>query len=314
MFFGARLAFAATAHARTHARMQAIFDAHEKVGRQALGRARLAGAGDVWRRLVPDSAEPEVVFHPTQRVFRAGGRAVPGLTDSLRAIFWPDYDYYAAMRAARRLAGSGGVSGGGGGLHLGTLVHSEVHEFVNHGLLARVRGGGDQYTRTLFEMIDANGWLPVQAELPVLMHELGCATAIDLVCVARRTAQLVFIEIKTGYDNAWMRSTARMQAPLRFLTNAPVNQAHVQNAIAVYCLLRRARLPLSAVRMCVANINTQGVTLQFAPDSLVHMVPAAYLRMRGALCPHADAPVRRYAARARTPIAKRRKRKKRNRA
>lgn len=76
---------------------------------------------------------PTVVFERRSKGFRLQGKLVPGITDTLRAVFYPDFGMTGILRQARArtsLTNHEGSRIGGGGQTLGKRVDRELDRVV----------------------------------------------------------------------------------------------------------------------------------------------------------------------------------------
>jgi hypothetical protein len=120
------------------------------------------------------------------------------------------------------------------GLKRGSAVHREVGRFVTweserfNASYPKV----DPMTKGVLLQLCKLNFVGVDAEFPVFDTDLGVGTMIDLVCL-NATGELVFVELKTGYDNAFTESQSRMRRPFTHLEDSALNRARTQILLAM---------------------------------------------------------------------------------
>jgi len=202
-----------------------------------------------------------------------------GLTRALRDVFWPDYAYQESIYDATprsKTKRSKGKNRGGGlkfaqrrGLSRGTKTHRQLEDYVNMPMEEFLHQNGktlDVYTSKAIVAFREWGLVPLRAEVPVFDEATQVATSIDTLCMDK-SGGLVLVEVKTGFDNYFMRGSGPMQGPLQFsYSNAPLNQAFLQ-ALFSNELMSRC-YGISADHIYVVNIGKTGITASSVPRDL----------------------------------------------
>lgn len=148
---------------------------------------------------------------------RHGGKKVPG------------------SKSVTRLTDGSTYYGSAGGLARGSKVHLQVADFVSLPLeqyKAR-HEPVDPMTQAVLSCLHRLGYLGVHAEYLVYHEALGLGTAVDLVCLDR-SGTLVFIELKTGYHDAFTvsKKNSTMKGPFASISDTPLNRARTQILLA----------------------------------------------------------------------------------
>lgn len=271
--------------------MRTQFERHCEKFDAAARRAEQLGVGALFHNLFCsniDDRRPIALFHSTQRTFRlvneqrTSSSTLKGITRTLRRLFWPDYDYYKIPRRTTR-----GQSAAGG-ISLGSRVHSELDEITRKRSIECDRASytsawrsASAYTRDLIHTMEQKwGWEILITEVPVLMHETGMASAIDVVCYSHHSARLVLVELKTGYDDVMLiGSGGRMRCSLG-VDDSPLNQAFVQIGVVAHALAAEAAVPISRFDCFVVQVNQRSIVPYQVPSTLLtETVPLAYQRL-----------------------------------
>ena len=105
----------------------------------------------------------------------------------------------------------------------------------------------DPMTKAVLLHLKGLGYTRVHAEYMVYDKALGAGTAVDMVCLDR-AGHIVFVELKTGYQDIFTRHRENMKAPLAAIKDSPLNRARTQLlfAIALYTCNHR-EVPLGRV-------------------------------------------------------------------
>ena len=192
---------------------------------------------------------------------------MPGLTNQLKRVFWPDYSYDEAKKGANQKVPGTGVRSSREGLNRGKMVHRQLRDYFNldetkfhikHPVL-------HPFTTNAMVSLTEYGLIPLRAELPI--YGSGVATAIDAICLDKETSGLVLIEWKTGFDNYLLKGNAAMKGPLggRY-SNCPLHQAFFQLAIEKHIVETHYGARIHASH--VIQLTQDGVTPRILPEEL----------------------------------------------
>lgn len=149
------------------------------------------------------------------------------------------------------------------GLARGKDVHEQIGNFV---MIPRERYNAlypevDPMTHAALSCLAKHGYLGVHAEYIVYHERLCLGTAVDLVCLDKSGA-LVFVEIKTGYQDAFLagKHNSTMSGPFSNIVDSPLNRARTQilYAQALYASNHR-----QTPRGCVLHIARDGTAVIF---------------------------------------------------
>lgn len=211
-----------------------------------------------------------------------------GLLPRLRAVFWPHSSHHAQRKNTLKPAKGGktrapppkrakrgpaaSARGRFAGLIKGTQVHREMRDLVvldRKNFRKEHRAGMHDYTARLMRVIvERQKWTPFLAEFPVYDEALGVGTAVDMVAVNER-GELILLEYKTGYKNAFEGADGQMAHSLAALSNTVRNQATLQVVCAALILSRRYAVPLHAMQMYVMRVDDEAVELTPVPREFV---------------------------------------------
>lgn len=147
------------------------------------------------------------------------------------------------------------------GLARGKDVHEEIAHFVmweprrfkSHYTMV------DPMTKSVLLHLKGLRYTLVHAEYMVYDKLLGAGTAVDLVCIDA-AGGLVFVELKTGYQNVFTKHRSMMRKPFDHVADSPLNRARTQLlfAIALYASNHR-QLPYGRV----VHVNSEYQTSSF---------------------------------------------------
>lgn len=197
------------------------------------------------------AASQVVRYDPARRCFvdAASNRRLAGVTEPLRAAFFPHYDRRSAPRTTSRPGRTGGS--GRGGRARGSRVDAEVAACVNRGAAPT-----HPYTRIFLSALRRAGLTPLAAQVPVGDPSTCLGTAVDLVC-ARRGA-LYLVELKCGWNEhaAYEAPQHRMACGLG---DSPRNQHALQLLVTRYLFRVTFGLAASACHAAVARVSDDGV-------------------------------------------------------
>jgi len=204
------------------------------------------------KKILKDTVPAKLGKHNNWTCFKdANGRVLHGLTTGLKARVFSD------GAEPRHGGGRNGWRGAGGGRARGTAIASQVCRLVNRGKTRPAKG---QYTLTklVLAALAEHKLEPICSERGVCLpsHRLG--TAIDLLCYEETTAQLVVVELKTGYHgdkNACAVSNGRackMRSPISKAPDSTLNRHMAQLAITRELFAREGET--------LRKLNTIGVS------------------------------------------------------
>jgi hypothetical protein len=177
-----------------------------------------------------------------------------GVTKILEEVFYPDYDYKAAMRSApipRRFKLKTGLTRPWQGQRRGRLVHDQVRALVNGGEAARTAMFGNQRSENAEFFIASmakKGLHPLTAEYPIYIESLRLASEIDTLAIGTKKAgsKVSLLELK-NFNNGFTHSNGHLRnlPVLAHLSNCPLHQAFLQ--LAFYREVFRHQNPFVAL-------------------------------------------------------------------
>jgi len=228
-------------------------------------------------------------------------KAVGGLLTPLGQCFWndgrieeeeEDEDREKIPSAPRPVKGSYAPrkksrddrrhAGSCGGVARGSLVHREIKQFVEldrSSFLKVNKGAMHPWTGVVLKELVSRGWMPAHSEYLVYDARIRVATAIDLVC-ANASGKLLFVELKTGHANNFVRSSGRMRGVLSRFEDCPRSRACLQLAVSVLMALRETSLKPEDFECLVVRVDDSGVELHsVSHDFLYDNAVSAYVEM-----------------------------------
>lgn len=148
---------------------------------------------------------------------------VPGLIDRLHDTFFAGFKRPAKIRS------------GGSTKKTGVRVHAQIEKIVNGEKVPRMHA----YTKDILARLKKMDLTPIASEVPLLSMAAAFLTRSDLIC--RRVGGLgkgvVVVSLKTGYNQAYTRSTKTCQV-LTKVPNCFKTHHQLQLACEVDCLRR----------------------------------------------------------------------------
>lgn len=198
-------------------------------------------------------------YHPKQKCYKIGTRALKGLAGCLKDKFFPRY------RIPFCHDGGGGKNAGRA---RGTKVDRELSAW------AQTQGQKfpkrmHPYTRKVIDTASRTKWKPWSGQYVVhdSLYGTGTGTALDLVFVDTTQKHLVPVELKTGFHGYWDQPQGRFATPLlRHVANTPFHQASLQLAVACFLGEISGRLPKQSLeRARVLRVEEDGVFVYELP-------------------------------------------------
>ena len=196
---------------------------------------------------------------------RGGGR-LRGITELLKAAFYPDYRYTgkssgdedAALRAAgARVRKRAGGKTRKGGMSRGSKLDNVVRGLVERTITkASLRTSVGRDGTTVMQALRAKNLQPLVCQVPCMQRDWGLWTSIDIVAFDVRRKRIVLVEQKSGYDSYYKRSNAMMHHELTDTPNSPYYQHMLQIAVARVLFEAHYGLPADTV---VARVTGGGV-------------------------------------------------------
>ncbi len=189
-----------------------------------------------------------------------------GLTRRLRFLFWPDTEEDPSKRSAgeshrrRRTPPKVPLQRSSCQLHSaahGTIVHQQIAlaaACITSSLdvaaavanfCTRCRGVVDPCTVRFLRLLVDEAWVPIHAEYPVFYEPGRVATQIDLLVFDSRSAKVLALEIKTGYEAEFygpIESDPTFYAPLDGVKNCPYTRHQLQLASSLQMLQHQAAI------------------------------------------------------------------------
>ena len=177
-----------------------------------------------------------------------------GCVHRLQQSFYPDFDIrYVSRKKRKREEESGRERGKRVDREITATLHAppenpgELHDFTRKWLCA----------------VKHWGWTPVAAQLMIYDEAVQIATAIDCV-YKNEKGELVFIEVKTGFEDYADKSTHFMRPPLGDVRNTPRNQHFLQ--LAVSCAILERHYWSSKYEAFVVRIDRGGIRREPLPE------------------------------------------------
>lgn len=171
-------------------------------------------------------------YHPVQRCYKIGTRALIGANAWLRDTLYPYFSYAKATELALTMHTS--ASGGcakreRGGLFRGSLVDKQITLWARSGgrYLPPAR---HRFALRVMAAFRSWGWTPLSAQIVVTDGRL--ATALDIK-VKDRDGHVWAIELKTGMQHTFELAQGYLNEPLAFVPNSPHSHAMLQLAMGL---------------------------------------------------------------------------------
>jgi hypothetical protein len=154
------------------------------------------------------------------------GKCLRGVTDTIKAYFFPSYSYRKARKGTllknttvKRLKGKA----------LGNKLDRDMMYYVEHGELPTAPAAE---SKQIITFITSRKLTLVHAQLAVADLSLRTGTCLDLVAFDGKC--YIIIELKTGYENYKLRFSQQMLAPFENFTNCPKNQHLLQLLLSTH--------------------------------------------------------------------------------
>lgn len=242
----------------------------------ALAKRTNAAGRETLKELRADMMNRDILHCPGSgfRLVRAADQAplkLRGAHAVLGQYFWSAARFGGKTKrrgrgnGVTRLSNGRVYYGSAGGLARGKDVHQQVGDFVmmDAARYNAIHGPVDQLTRAVLVRLGKEGFLGVYAEYLVAHADLALGTAVDLVCMDR-AGHLVFVELKTGYQDAFTagKKGAKMRGPFSRFDDTPLNRARSQvlYAQALYLSHGPKRSPPKG---CVVHVGRDGKVALF---------------------------------------------------
>jgi hypothetical protein len=201
----------------------------------------------------------------TGRGFKVHGKSMRGCIHRLQQSFYPDFDIrYVRPKKRKRDAGVSGRD-------RGRRVDEEITALVNG-------TSGDNtdlhnYTKKWITATRHWKWTPVAAQLKIYDEDTQIATAIDCVCKDEE-GKLIFVEVKTGFEDYVDNSTHFMHTPLGNVRNTPQNQHFLQ--LLIMCIIMEKYYWTNEYSAFVVRIDEKGVRREALPSWAHDLKDAIY--------------------------------------
>lgn len=208
-----------------------------------------------------------------------------GITKKLKKHFYPNYVY-----SRNRYSTGTGVRNASEGRNRGTIVHRQIRDFFNMSdtkFFDRYRSPTakkkdplkeeiHEYTQKLVLAMDKWGLEPIVSELPVMDLKRKVATAVDGLCIDKKTGSLVMLEWKCGFDHYLNQGNAQMLGPktLTKYSNCPLNQAKLQLAFTKDMFEKTYDIPVEYA--WVINLTQQAVMPHSLNSDFTQVVEKCY--------------------------------------
>jgi hypothetical protein len=154
-----------------------------------------------------------------------------GLTAVMKKSYFPDYRFVSGGCLQRR-EGSEKVSG----MSRGRRVDAEIQKWVKRQISSphaktnpKMHKKLHLFSRAFIALTHRLQLVPIGTQVVVRDEQCDIATLVDVVFVDK-SGGVVVVELKTGFEGYNERSNARMKREFSSITNAPVNQHHMQLA------------------------------------------------------------------------------------
>lgn len=191
------------------------------------------------------------------------------------------YDYLKARRERTGLSATSKRPPPGcrerHGKEHGKAVHEQLETLVNYnietGRTLRQLPNEDRCARDIYNTLLEKGFLFLATELVVHVpstnpRNIRYATAIDLVVFDTRDNTIVFIELKTGFEDSIFAphiSDPMMGKPFQSLRLAPKSMAEVQLLIGVYMFKQFHTLKRANIRGMILHYRRRDRVLNLFP-------------------------------------------------
>lgn len=204
----------------------------------------------------------QVKFSEFRKAYLVSGprsRYYPGLTKTLRAIFYPDTSDDPIERTARNkeLGGRAKNSYVPSGMKTpcslfgkahGSLVHSQfemVTECIKQSksfesIDKLFPDGMDPCVAGFIEYCKRREWFPLRSEFMIYHEQYNVATGIDMLLLDTVNWKLISAEFKTGYEGEEYEehdNDTMLKPPLDMIINCPKNR-HFLQSIVPYLILK----------------------------------------------------------------------------
>lgn len=133
-----------------------------------------------------------------------------------------------------------------------------------------------KYTHNLLEVLRRKNLDAVGAQIPVMLEDMGVATAIDLLCRHRQTQRYTVVEVKCGFTNYYEKHTVHpMNAPFEAFKDTPHNQHQLQLAFTRLMFCDTFKIPADKVDGFVVRLDDAGVTVYPLENWVTHKMVEA---------------------------------------
>ena len=213
-----------------------------------------------------------------QGYVRYGPMTCRGLVPTLKAQFYPEYDYklaYLGPMGTKATSARKVDRGTSGGKRMDQMVDLlvKVCRHLPHIValddipitpentkdMRALQCGNPLFRQFLMPHLVQRQWTPIASQIPVGDAFLRLATCVDLV-VRDALGALLLIEIKTGYTGYYHRHTSsNMHKPFEDLNNSPYHQHQLQLAFTRHYLAQQWGQPTDTIPALVLQINPLGI-------------------------------------------------------
>lgn len=147
-------------------------------------------------------------FNKQRMCFMLNRRPMRGVCPFVKKLLYDPAVTY------KDLAFEMGTGEGRGGAQRGIAIHAQIARIVKkqYNPRMRIHIKVHAFVSPILRELQSQGWLLVDAEVPVWWQDAGIATCVDFVCKDSQ-GRYVLIELKTGYKSCYTQPRGVMRAP-----------------------------------------------------------------------------------------------------
>jgi hypothetical protein len=114
------------------------------------------------------------------------------------------------------------------GIMTGDLVHGQITTYFNSDFnrFKKIHPVIHEWTKRILSSLTEWDWIPIVSEFPCFNRIIGVASRTDFICAGKH-GKIIFIELKTGYDDTFLCSSGKMNL-MPSWGDCPKNQAMLQ--------------------------------------------------------------------------------------
>ena len=246
------------------------------------------------------------------RGFMMGNQWVRGVTDVVRSLFFPEYNYGEAKRGQgrRRPSDVPAPKKTQIGRSRGRRVDREISESLDlmhkyniepewmldlrvyekqmlsldtepadRAKLDNLAHHAHEFTKRFWEIMVKNQWVPLRGQGNCASSSARLGTAVDAVVAHRRSPRKhILIEIKCGYYTYLFKHCGMMKSPLDMFCDSPLNQFHVQ-LLCTKILYERTYVRQNDLQAYVVVLHEYGSDVRALPAEMLGAQVAVWKRL-----------------------------------